>query len=130
MNEDLIISPLFPALYIIIVVSFIVFRLTGDFKLGLSLGFSALIILVIYFKRLDSHVKRSNRRKIPNEAIRSALKRRYESRTQEYDTDNRTREGRFIKTILARARIIGTFIVAVIIALFIAIVLNLANYLT
>lgn len=130
MNEDLIISPLFPALYIIIVVSFIVFRLTGDFKLGLSLGFSALIILVIYFKRLDSHVKRSNRRKIPNEAIRSALKRRYESRTQEYDTDNRTRKGGFIKTILARARIIGTFIVAVIIALFIAIVLNLANYLT
>lgn len=53
MDDELITSPIFPALFIMAVVSFIVFGLTRDYKLGFLTGFIFVTSLIIFLMYLD-----------------------------------------------------------------------------
>lgn len=61
MEEDIVLSPIFPVLFIVFAVASITFMVTADLKLSIGLSFFSTMGLVILLKHLDSRAEKTPR---------------------------------------------------------------------
>ena len=85
MEDDIIISPIFPVLFIVFAVASITFMVTADLKLSIGLSFFSTMSLIILLKHLDSRAEK------PSQSINADLQLR--DGTQAKNVEFKTRAG-------------------------------------